>query len=347
MLRDGRLDQAQTLLDLRELRQVLQLDDNDHHAVVNLLGKTRLECQINDLRQELANASLHDFLQRHGLPVLEDSRLSQRQRDDLERLRLASGLSQPDWALVVERFGPKGEVERQRLLPRRAAWLEDARLLAWLDAQVAQDSLLRPLRRVLAMRVDDLRRQLAPRMAAAGLAPLPLVVEPTGDLPRRLQDPRPGLPSSPFLLSQLRGEPVHQPVVLEAFTACPLFADLFPASLLWLAEQGRLMSFAAGDRVLEKGAASDHLALVLAGDVRVQIGNGELVALGKRQALGEIGVLTHQPPTTSVDAGVEGCRFFCYLRTLSKICSDTPPPSAVHCWPNRRSAWRSPRRSTP
>lgn len=65
---------------------------------------------------------------------------------------------------------------------------------------------------------------------------IPAAVEPTGD-PRRVfdrlwRDPRPGLADSPFLQSQLRGEPVpHQPE-LEALTGWSMFADVLPAGLL-------------------------------------------------------------------------------------------------------------------
>ena len=158
MLRTGRLDQAQSLLELRELRQSLQLDDDDHHAVVGLLDKehpdllekTSLERQSEDLRRELAQSSLAEFLERHRLTVLAPQALAQRQGEELERLRLMSGLSDPAWQAMVQEFGPQGEAERQRLVPLREAWMEEAALLAWLTDHGVQDPPLRPLQRVLA-----------------------------------------------------------------------------------------------------------------------------------------------------------------------------------------------------
>jgi hypothetical protein len=347
MLRSGRLDQAQSLLDLQELRQSLQLDDEDHHAVVQLLakqhpellGKNRFERQRDELRREVAIATLEDFLLRHGFTVFDAPRLSPRQREELERLRRASGLSEESWGLVLQEFGPDGELERQRLEPLRTTWLEEAALLAWLDSQTAQDPPLRPLQRVLTRRVADLQRQLEPRLAAAGLEPLPSEVAPGGDLrrvfdllwrdpdpdtagwvlmlerqrdpagwARRLEDPRPGLASSSFLQSQWRGDSTVEESLLVALTGWTMFADVLPAGLLWLAERGTVRRLTAGEPVMEKGAFSDHLALVLDGDVQVRVGSGETVVLGPGRAIGEIGVLTGQPRTASVQAGSAGCR---------------------------------------
>jgi hypothetical protein len=347
LLRSGRLDQAQSLLDLQELRQSLQLDDDDHHAVIDLLakehpellGRSRFERQSEELRREVAQANVEDFLLRHGFTVFDAAALNPRQRQELERLQLASGLSEAAWQAVLQELGPQGELERQRLEPLRAAWLEEAGLLAWLDGQVAADGLLRPLQRVLARRLGELQRQLAPRLAAAGLEPLPPAVAPAGDLSRlfdllwrdadpdtaawvlmlerqrhpeavarRLQDPRPGLASSPFLQGQLRGDATVDEALLEALTGWPMFADVLPAGLLWLAQRGSVRQLSAGDPAMEEGSTSDYLALVLDGDAQVLVGQGETVRLGPGQAIGEIGVLTGQPRTATVRAGADGCR---------------------------------------
>ena len=347
MLRSGRLNQAQSLLDLQELRQSLQLDDENHHAVIDLLakehpellGRNSFERQGDDLRRGLALTNLEDFLLRHGFTVFDAAALNPRQRQELERLRLASGLPEPAWESVLQQSGPQGELERQRLEPLRAAWLEEAGLLAWLDGQLSEDGLLRPLQRVLARRVGELQRQLAPRLAAAGLDPLPPVVAPAGDLrrvfdllwrdpdpdtaawvlmlerqrhpeavARRLQDPRPGLASSPFLQGQLRDDSEVDEALLAAFTDWSMFADVLPAGLLWLAQRGTVRQLPAGEPVMEKGSSSDHLALVLGGEVQVLVGSNETVLLGPGQAIGEIGVLTGRPRTASVRAGADGCR---------------------------------------
>ncbi|MFM7171156.1 MAG: cyclic nucleotide-binding domain-containing protein [Cyanobium sp.] len=349
MLRTGRLDQAQSLLELRELRQSLQLDDDDHHAVVGLLDKehpdlldtTSLERQSEDLRRELAQSSLAEFLARHRLTVLAPQALAQRQGEELERLRLMSGLSDPAWQAMVQEFGPQGEAERQRLVPLREAWMEEAALLAWLTDHGVQDPPLRPLQRVLARRVGDLGQELRLRLVAAGLDPLPLAVAPGGDFSRvcdllwddsdpdtagwvlmlerqrdpsrfarRLQDLRPEQASSSFLQSQLDGQGVANRPLLEALTAWPMFADVSPSVLVWLASKGIERSFTPGEMVLEAGSPSEHLALVLEGEVRVQLSDERRITLGPGNAVGEIGVITEQPRTASVAGGPEGCRLF-------------------------------------
>jgi hypothetical protein len=67
--------------------------------------------------------------------------LNPRQRQELERLRLASGLPEPAWESVLRQCGPQGELERQRLEPLRAAWLEESGLLAWLNGQLVQNGI--------------------------------------------------------------------------------------------------------------------------------------------------------------------------------------------------------------
>jgi CRP-like cAMP-binding protein len=59
---------------------------------------------------------------------------------------------------------------------------------------------------------------------------------------------------------------------------------------------------------MEKGSFSDHLALVLEGDVQVLVDGDATVVLGPGRAIGEIGVLTGQPRTASVRASADGCR---------------------------------------
>lgn len=94
---------------------------------------------------------------------------------------------------------------------------------------------------------------------------------------RLRRDPRPGLASSPFLQSQLRGDAAVQTGLLESLCAWPMFADLLPASLLALAEHGTVKRQAAGELVIEQGARSDPLALVLEGEVQVLLGKGNTV----------------------------------------------------------------------
>ena len=140
MLRSGRLEQAQSLLALQELRQCLQLDDEDHHAVINLLAKehpellikNRFERQSDDLRRELALANLEDFLLRHGFTVFDAPALNPPQRQELERLRLATGLPEPAWESVLESPSQNRRSRSWRRPPHR--WRRPCQVgVAWID----------------------------------------------------------------------------------------------------------------------------------------------------------------------------------------------------------------------
>ena len=70
MLRTGRLERARALLELQELRQTLQLEEADHHAVVRILAQEQpellerngLQRQVDDLRREAAREAVAELL---------------------------------------------------------------------------------------------------------------------------------------------------------------------------------------------------------------------------------------------------------------------------------------------
>jgi CRP-like cAMP-binding protein len=95
-----------------------------------------------------------------------------------------------------------------------------------------------------------------------------------------------------------------------AIATAELFADLLPQGILWVARQGHLRDLEAGDLAMAQGEVSDVLALVLAGDVRLRTSNDRQVVLGPGQTVGEMGVITGQPRSTSVSAGPAGARLF-------------------------------------
>lgn len=353
MLRTGRLDRAGALLELQDLRQTLQLETDDHHAVVRTLAREQpelmerdpLQRQVDDLRREAAHDAIADLLRLAGLEVLDPGRLAPVLRQRLELLRAGSGLDPALWTSVVESFGPRGASERQRLADLRSGWLRDAGLSSLVTDRAADravaDPLLQPLAQALAQRSEAARTELAARLLAAGLEPLPDGVPSSGTLdqaldllwldpdpdtagwvlmlarerdPRRLarhlQDPRTGLAESPFLLRQRRGEPEPNRAELQAIAGADLFADLLPAGLLWVAAAGHLRALAPAELLLERGACSDLLALVVSGDVRLRTAAGQLVVLGPGQTVGEMGVITGAPRTAAVEAGPEGAQVF-------------------------------------
>lgn len=349
MLRTGRLDRAGALLELQDLRQTLQLEADDHHAVVRTLAREQpellerdpLQRQVDDLRREAAHDAIGDLLRLAGLEVLDPGRLAPVLRQRLELLQAGSGLEPAQWTSVVESFGPRGASERQRLADLRNGWLRDAGLSSLLAERAAADPLLQPLAQAMAQRSEAARGELASRLLAAGLEPLPEAVPPAGTLdqamdllwldpdpdtagwvlmlarerdPRRLarhlRDPRTGLAESPFLLRQRRGVPDPDRAELQAIAGADLFADLLPAGLLRVAAAGHLRALAPAERLLERGARSDLLALVVRGDVRLRTAAGQPVLLGPGQTVGEMGVITGAPRTAAVEAGPAGAQVF-------------------------------------
>jgi hypothetical protein len=350
MLRGGRLTRASALLELQELRQSLQLEEADHHAVVRDLARQQPELlehdqrqrQINDLRQEAATESIRELLQLSGIHVLDATTLPPAVGEQLERLRGRIGLDDGAWQKLLQAFGPQGEIEQRRLQGLREDWLREACLTACLAELAQGDPLLRPLHQAMIQRTEGLRLDLNRRLAAAGLAALPATVSPAGDLdqaldllwrdpdpdtagwvlmlarerdPQRLarllQDPRIGLATSTFLDSQRRGEPdPEQKQKFSAIAAAPLFSDLLLVDVVWLSDQGRLQEFRRGERLMERGDASDFLVLVLEGQLLVQTSRGHTVELGVGQTVGEMGVIRGLPRSSSVDIGPQGARLF-------------------------------------
>ena len=349
MLRSGRLDRASSLLELQDLRQGLQLEESDHHEVVrsvareqpDLLQHDRLQQQAECLRQEAAEEGIRELLTLAGLPVLDLETLSSPLQERLEQWRQKSLLEPDQWRDLLAHFGPDGVYQRERLEAQVAAWLKEAGLRSTLRKQAAEDVMLRPLLRAMDLRLAEARRDLDGRLAAAAQPPLPAEVPGEGDLEqvfqllwqepdpdtagwvlmlardrnpavvaRLLQMDRVGLSDSPFLQLQREGQKDPEQQEFPFLAACELFGDLLPEGILWVAHRGHLQELEAGELVMAKGAASDFLALVLAGDVRLVRGDDRPIVLTSGSTIGEMGVITGECRSASVYAGPGGARLF-------------------------------------
>jgi len=349
MLSTGRIERAASLLQLQDLRQTLQLEAQDHHEAMRWLAQEHpgllqldaRERQVDDLRKEAVAEAIEDLLSTAGIEVIDTSNIQPALAERLDQLRSSCGLSEEAWAETLESFGPKGGLERQRLNRLLLDWQNQAALLTLLKQEASRDALLRPLLLAMELRVQGLVQLLAPRLAEAALPPLPLEMTAEGSLeaafdllwedpdpdtagwvlmlerqryperlPRRLQHSRQGLASSPFLDIQRRGEPHPDANEFPYLAASPLFADLPPAGLVWVASQGEIHQWQPGEVVVEEGAISDALGVVLAGSGRVSLEAGALVILGPGETIGEMGVITGAPRNKTVKAGPEGLRAF-------------------------------------
>jgi hypothetical protein len=349
MLRSGRLARTTALLELQDLRESLQLEEADHHAVVrdlareepDLLRHDHRQRQIDELRRVAATDAIRDLLQVAGMEVLLPERLPPALHHQLEHLRAEIRMDPPSWQDLLQAFGPQGEREQRRLEELRQSWLHEAGLAARLEQLAVDDGLLRPLHLAMQERLKEVRIELAPRLAASGLEPLPLAVPAAEELeqvfdllwqdpdpdtagwvlmlarerdPQRAsryrQEGRPGQAESSFLLIQRRGDIDREREEYAAVTAASLFHDLLPRDVVWVVRQGHLVVAAPGERLITEGETSDFLALVLRGALQLHGPQGRLVRLGVGATVGEMGVITGSPRSATVDAGPEGAQVF-------------------------------------
>ena len=349
MLRSGRLERAQSLLQLQDLREALKLKDEDHHNALrrlaqeqpNLLRLDMRELQSQDLRQDAATAGLEDLMATAGLEVLDPARLRPALLQRLEQLRQGCGLSEPAWQELLGRYGPRGHEQHLRLERECGLWMMDAGFHRLLEQQAAGDLLYRPLARAMAMRLESLASWLAPRLEQAGLPPLPMAPDPIGGLDDALdllwQDPDPDTAgwvllvhrcrspeslqrqlsirrvvdtSSPFLESQRRGGSGRDRGQLINLAAAPLFADLLPSGLVWLMQQGTVRQWPAGSLVLQEEGLDAGLSVVIDGGAHLSGHDGETRLLGTGVTVGEMGVLSGNRQNRTVTAGPEGLLTF-------------------------------------
>ena len=156
----GRLERAESLMQLEELRLSLGLVDEDHYAAIRVLAISdprilhldQLQLDSRSLRQQAASQALANLVQSSSNPQAVLS--NPRQQDSLEQIRRQFGLDDVSWQELLACFGPASafainnlerEVEelRQQLAARlslaRAAELEPLLnpLLPVIDRRIA------------------------------------------------------------------------------------------------------------------------------------------------------------------------------------------------------------------
>jgi hypothetical protein len=345
MLQSGRLNRAESLLQLQDLRDSLHLEPEDHHQAIRRLAEEQpdllrldwRERQAADLRREAAADALQDLITTAGLEVLEPALLRPALQQKLEQLRAGSGLGETAWREELDRCGPRGDAQQRRLEQQRQLWRQNAGCLRGLEQAAASDPLLQPLVRAMVLRVETLGSWLSPRLDAAGLDPLPQLPPSEGSCAQGLdllwQDPdpdtagwvllveqrrdpraaarrrsmaRPLETTSAFLERQRSGDAKADREVLAVLAASALFADQLPSGLVWLMQQGVIRHWPPGSLVLRQGDDSDELALVIQGEAQLLGSDGSRLTLGPGQTIGAMGVITGTRRSRTVEAGPRG-----------------------------------------
>ena len=344
MLEAGRLSQASALVELDDLRNSLNLSREDHHAVLALLQRSAaprldgslLEQEASELRCAAARERIEELMRVSGLAVINRNALSATTETALEQLRKSSGLNDDAWESCLNSFGPASSRAQRRLHALHQDWQHLHTLERGLSQASGSEPLLRPLAQVLQRQLELLTAELEPAWAAAGLPPL---VEPSArdwnrseamDLlwqdpsaatagwalmverlrgeshAERLQrQPRIDREGSAFLEEQIQGQPSLLVDAYAPLLEWELFSDLTPADCLWLAQQGSLHRYAAGDVLIRQGEASTFLGIVVKHSVEVATSD-RTIALGLAETIGEMGVITGQPRSATIVAGPKG-----------------------------------------
>lgn len=91
--------------------------------------------------------------------------------------------------------------------------------------------------------------------------------------------------------------------IREVLGQCPLFAGAAEADLDDLAANTRVRSVASGETLLVIGMPADHLYILAAGRMRVELADGTLVSdIGRLEPIGEMSLLSSESRTATVFA---------------------------------------------
>ena len=124
----------------------------------------------------------------------------------------------------------------------------------------------------------------------------------------RLQSERTRSGTSKFLDSQLRGE-INFPMSELGFLAnSTLFRDLRPSELLWVAEQGWLKSWSAGDEINRENL----MLLILRGGATEITKSRKVIKHNVGSILGAMDVISGESSTSKLQASSDGLHVFAF-----------------------------------
>ena len=344
LIRNGSLDRAKALVELEELRQSLQLSEEDHHATIRVLAAdepTLLQLdertlQLQQLREEAFAEIVEDFLEISGLQTLDVDSLPVQLQPRLERLKLDSGLEDVEAERVLRRFHSSGDLAQLRIQTRLQQFKQERAYLLVLQEQASDQVLLHPLALAMEQRLNEIAQALPPDVLEKEYQQIPeqsasldealetLWMDPDPDtagwvlmverlirpgvVASRLQSGRPGLGTSMFLESQLKGQPHRDHDEFPHLANSSLFRDLLPSGLLWVAEHGWLKSWSAGDAVNQKNL----ILVVLRGGATETTEGGQLLHHDAGSVIGAMEVISGEPSMGLLQASPDGLGVFVF-----------------------------------
>lgn len=168
----GRLDRAAALVQLEELRQSLDLKEEDHHAAVRelavsdprILQLDYRQREIRSLRQEAASEEIEDLLETARITDLGTALADGDHEDRLERIRREFALDDASWSELLAHFGPSSSYARGRLEEELQEACDQLAARQVLALAAEAQPLVRPLLPVIDQRLVSLYVTLWPAL---------------------------------------------------------------------------------------------------------------------------------------------------------------------------------------
>jgi CRP/FNR family transcriptional regulator, cyclic AMP receptor protein len=110
----------------------------------------------------------------------------------------------------------------------------------------------------------------------------------------------------------------------DALAQVPFFASLSKKQLARLAEEADVVSFHAGQAIVEEGMLGETMFVILSGEARVLKGSRRLGTVRPGDAFGEIAVLDGSPRSATVIAETPLTAVRLFRRTLLRLMEAEP-----------------------
>ncbi len=110
----------------------------------------------------------------------------------------------------------------------------------------------------------------------------------------------------------------------DPLSKIPLFAGLSAKELEHIHQIATTLSVKAGEVLMEEGAVSHEMVIVLSGDLEVVRGGQHIADIGRGGFAGEIGLLCHRPRNSRVTVKTAGEVLHIDGRGFSALLEDVP-----------------------